>query len=122
MTIAKGTIFDVIYKLLIFLVVFDSIRHYSLISSYITRIKEILVVVLFIIVIHSKKYFMDKKFFNIPTVLFFSYLILIFPITVYLNTPVFHMFNLEGDNPNYGYTIYYKLFQFISIIVIFFYF
>jgi|GEM_PF-3444993 len=122
MTIAKGTIFDIIYKLLIFLVVFDSIRHYSLISSYITRIKEILVIILFIIVIFSKKFFLDKKFFNIPTVLFFSYLILILPITVYLNTPVFHMFNLEGDNPNYGYVIYYKLFQLIFIIVVFYYY
>jgi len=120
MTVSKGTIFDIIYKTMIFLAVFDSIRHYSIISSYITRIKEVLVIALFVSALHLKKYFLDKKFFNIPMILFFSYLILILPITVYLNTPIYHMFNLEGDNIHYGYAIYYKIFQFIFILIIFY--
>lgn len=106
-------ILNLCFIILVVFTVFDGIRHYSYFSPYITRIKEIVILMLFIGIIFKNNFRISKKTFDIPTFIMMIYVTLLFPISFFtaLRTDLY-----------WGIGLHYKLIQFFMLMFIYYYY
>lgn len=116
-SVVSRHIFNLLYAILAIFMVFDGIRHFSIVSIYVSPIKEAICLVLFFLILLEKEWLIAKSILKNPMTYFIVYVLLSSGISIY-------NYDLGGNELSgiSGISLLYKTLQIYLLFIIFYYY